>query len=188
MLSDNRRSHLALSAQPETELAPRPAAMPSFTVAAEKARMYDAERAQRLVLEAALESLPLGVAILDGRTMVIRWANRACSQQLSRISRLEGIEGRLLSDIVPGSDENGLAEIVRRVAATGRACADLAFVFPAGSPREGVESGTVYARFALRKVGGYDGEAGEVMLQITELTSRPGVRGRSRSPAPELRA
>lgn len=180
MLTDNRRSQPAGFAHPEIEVPVRPAA-----VTADEARMYEAERAQRLLLEAALESLPLGVAILDGRTLVVRWANRACRQQLSRISRIEAIEGRHLRDIVPGSDENGLSEIVHRVAATGRACADLAFAFPDRSGHRG-DAGVIYARFALRKVGGYDGEFGEVMLQITEMTSQAGSRGRSRNLAAEL--
>lgn len=183
-LSDNRRSQPTVSAQSVAEPVQLPARFAA--VAAEKARLYDAERAQRLLLESALESLPLGVAILDGRTLAVRWTNQACRRQLSRISRVEGIEGRRLSDIVPGADENGLAEIVRRVAATGRPCADLAFAFPKQPADEGKDAGTVLARFALRKVGAFDGEAGEVMLQITEMTAQSGSRGRSRHPGPEL--
>jgi PAS domain-containing protein len=125
-----------------------------------------AEQEQRRLFETALAHIPLATAILDSKTLCVRWANHAFADFVEEPFRGLSIEGRCLEQVMPHVAASGLAEIMRKVASTGRPCADLRYVY------RGSQYGARYWRFSLQPL---PGEGGELMLHIEDVTGM--VRG-----------
>ncbi len=113
------------------------------------------------LFETALAYIPLATAILDGVTLRIRWANRAFADFVDEAYRGVPLAGLPLADVMGHISASGLADIMCKVAATGRSCSDLRYVYlgPQRAPR--------YWRFSLQPL---PGEAGEMMLHVEDVT------------------
>ena len=126
-------------------------------------RVYPAQPAQWEFFQKALDSLPEGIAVLDGEGLRIRWANRAFYQHMGE--PYPGVREARLHDFVPQAEESGLAEIFRRVAATGHACSDLEYEY------NDFLNGPTYWRFSLRPLPGDAGQGVDLALQVENITA-----------------
>ncbi|HEX9117254.1 MAG TPA: PAS domain-containing protein [Anaerolineae bacterium] len=116
---------------------------------------------QMILFETALAHIPLATAILDGATLQIRWANYAFDAFLDETYHGQPVAGVPFDQAVGRVAASGLTEALRKVATTGRASADLRYVY------QGPQVGARYWRFSLQPL---PGETGELMLHIEDVT------------------
>ncbi len=132
------------------------------------ARVYQAQCAHGELFEQALESMAEGIAILEGNSLRLRWANRAFYRQMGE--PYPGVSEGRLHDFVPQAEESGLAEIFRRVAETGHACSDLEYEY------NDFLNGPTYWRFALRPLDAEDGGAVDLAVVVENITTEVTAR------------
>jgi PAS domain-containing protein len=128
-----------------------------------RGRVYRAQSPQWELFQKALDSLPEGIAVLEGDTLRLRWANRAFYQHMGEPD--PGVSAGRLHDFVPQAEESGLAEIFRRVAATGQACSDLEYEY------NDFLNGPTYWRFALRPLPSDDLQVAVLAVKVENITA-----------------
>lgn len=150
------------------EISSRDAGKVPDDLAAERthARLYEIELRQRQVLEAALHSVPLGIAILDSQGLMVKFANRAFAQYLEDPMPASEAVGQELRCLMPHAQQSGLAEIINKVLTTGRPCSDLRYVY------NGRGQNTRYWRFSIQPLVGEDGGIGDLLLQVEDITQQ----------------
>ncbi|HSJ52528.1 MAG TPA: PAS domain-containing protein [Anaerolineae bacterium] len=119
----------------------------------------DAHRQRRLV-EGVADYAPVGIAVLDARTLCARWANPAYLLFLEEPFRSQGVIGSRLQDFVPRAEESGVAAIFRHVAATGQPYVD------PGLEHVGFERGTTYWNWSLQLLPPPPGEEEASLLLL----------------------
>jgi PAS domain S-box-containing protein len=127
----------------------------------------------------ALDTMPVGVLLLDGATLGVRWANATYQTFLDTPFDRGHLRGRRLDEFIPYAEESGVAEIFRQVAATGQPYTNPEF------RHEGFVRGTTFWRWSLlpirRTAGPFD-----LLLVVTEITEQVQLRQEAEDLASEL--
>ena len=129
-------------------------------------RLAKAVDAQRKLFQAVVEHAPAGIAIYDGQTLRLKWANPAYRERLDEPHRGVDIVGRRLQEILPGSEESGVLDIFRRVISTGIPH------FDAERELVGFRKGATYWRWSLVPLADPDGLTSDLMVLAVEVTEQ----------------
>ncbi|NPV09904.1 MAG: response regulator [Anaerolineae bacterium] len=144
----------------------------SISLALANARLYQNERRQHLLLDAVVRNAPAAIAVLDGRSLKVRWANPAAVKALDRPLPQGDIAGVRLEELLPGAAEAGIVQAAREVlrrrtplsAAEGRYA--------------GFARGQTYWRFTLLPLNVPGKELPDLLVVALEVTEQ--VRARQR--------
>ena len=139
-------------------------------VAEERERLLAAVDAQRQLFQAVVEHAPAGIAVYDGETFRIKWANHTYRERLDEPYRNMDIIGRRLSDIFPGAERSGIAEIFRTVAATGVAH------FEPEQEFVGLTKGTTYWRWSLLPLDSAERATRDLMILVVDVSDQVTAR------------
>jgi PAS domain S-box-containing protein len=139
-------------------------------IAEEKERLLAAIDAQRQLFQAVVEHAPAGIAIYDGETFRVKWANPTYKDRLNEPYRSMDIIGRRLQEILPGVENSGLVEIFRNVASTG---------VPHFEPEQelvGFTKGTTYWHWSLLPLASSDRATPDLMILVVDVTDQVAAR------------
>ena len=81
------------------------------------------------LLGAAVEAVPAGLLVLSGRDLRVHWANPAFARMLEDPWRVVDLRRHHLADFLPRAFENGLVELCKHVALSGRPHIDPEYVY-----------------------------------------------------------
>jgi signal transduction histidine kinase len=143
-------------------------AMAARLLAARAARdrlTADIER-QRAFYEKTFRAAPAGMAVLDGRTLRVRWANPAYLAFLDEPHRSAGIDGRSLEEFVPRARELGLIALFEQVARDGAPYENARYRL------DGLARGTAWFSWSLRPVEALEGEGTDLLLLVSDITEQ----------------
>ena len=139
--------------------------------AAEKReRALAAVDAQRQLFQAVVEHAPAGIAIYDGETYRVKWANPTYRERLDEPYRSTDIVGRRLQEILPGAEESGVVDVFRRVASTGVA------YFDPEQALVGLTKGTTYWRWSLLPLISADRATHDLVILVVDVTDQVTAR------------
>ncbi|MEI9970825.1 MAG: PAS domain S-box protein [Ignavibacteriota bacterium] len=138
--------------------------------AEERERLVAAMDAQRLLYQAVVEHAPAGIAIYDGESFRLKWANPTYRERLDEPYRSLEIVGRRLQEILPGAEQSGIADIFRKVAATGIAH------FESEQELVGLTKGTTYWRWSLLPLSTAERSIPDLMIVVVDVTEQVSAR------------
>jgi PAS domain S-box-containing protein len=81
------------------------------------------------LLGAAVEAVPAGLLVLSGRDLRVHWANPAFARMLEDPWRVVDLRRHHLADFLPRAFENGLVELCKHVALSGRPHVDPEYAY-----------------------------------------------------------
>jgi PAS domain S-box-containing protein len=136
----------------------------------ERERLVAAMDAQRQLYQAVVEHAPAGIAIYDGESFRLKWANPTYRERLEEPYRSVEIVGRRLQEILPGAEKSGIADIFRKVAATGAAH------FESEQELVGLTKGTTYWRWSLLPLSTAEQSAPDLMIVVVDVTDQVSAR------------
>jgi len=145
----------------------------------ERERLFEAINRQRQLFQMVIEHAPVGIAVVDGANLLVKWANPAYRNGLEEPFKGVDLKGLRLQDYLPQAEESGLADLFRKVASTGQPYFNPEFQSP-GSSR-----GDIYYRFMLPLTTGDDGPP-DVMVLMTDITKEVTARKRIEELARQL--
>lgn len=146
----------------------------------EKERLRSAVDAQRVLFQAVVEHAPAGIAIYDGETFRVKWANPIYQDRLDEPYCHMDIVGRRLQEILPSAENSGIVETFRRVASTG---------VPHFEPEQalvGLTKGTTYWRWSLLPLTTADRATPDLMILVVDVTDQVAARRRIEELANQL--
>lgn len=138
--------------------------------AEERERLLAAIDAQRQLFQTVVEHAPAGIAIYDGETYRVKWANPTYRERLDEPYRNMDIIGRRLQEILPGAEKSGLVETFRKVALTG---------VPHFEPEQelvGFTKGTTYWRWSLLPLATAEHATRDLMILVVDVTDQVTAR------------
>ena len=126
------------------------------------------------LLGAAVEAVPAGLLVLSGRDLRVHWANPAFARMLEDPWRVVDLRRHHLADFLPRAFENGLVELCKQVALSGRSHIDPDYAYT------GFAGGVRYWNMSLlplRQSASNDAPATtipgapcDVLLAVTDVT------------------
>ena len=138
--------------------------------AEDRERLLAAIDAQRQLFQTVVEHAPAGIAIYDGETYRVKWANPTYRDRLDEPYRGMDIVGRRLQEILPGAEKAGVVEIFHDVASTG---------IPHFEPEQelvGLTKGTTYWRWSLLPLATADRATADLMILVVDVTDQVAAR------------
>ena len=139
--------------------------------AEERERLLRAVDAQRRLFQMVVEHAPAGMAIFNGRTLRVKWANPNFRQMLHEPWRGMDITGLRLEDFLPGAASSGLEASFRRVAAGGEPYVDPEFAMPGSAT-------PTWWRWCVLSLATGPGEPPDLMALVTGITEQVAARKR----------
>ena len=118
---------------------------------------------QRDLTDSVVQHAPAGMALYDGLTQTILWHNPAYTYLLDKQWHDQDLVGRALDEIVPHSEELGVADIHRSVAG-GQPFRLPEFEFA------GFDRGLTYFNWSIVPVPRADGDGHDVLTMAVEVT------------------
>lgn len=130
----------------------------------ERERLIEAMEAQRRLFEMVLDHAPAGIAIFDGASLRIKWANATFRQRLDDPWRSADVTGMRLHELLSGVEETGIAELFRQVAGSRKPHFDPEFevLRPGRDPS--------YLRFSLLPLIAQSDDPPDLMVLLTDVT------------------
>jgi signal transduction histidine kinase/ActR/RegA family two-component response regulator len=125
---------------------------------------------QRRLFQLVLENTPSAIAIHDGRSLRIKWANPNYQKLLEEPYRNCDLTGLRLQDIWPMAEESGLADTYRTAAASGRPHVDPV------CEMEGFARGKTYWRRAILPMTSPGEAIPDLLVLMTDLTDEVNAR------------
>ena len=138
--------------------------------AEERERLVVAMDAQRQLFQAVVEHAPAGIAIYDGESFRLKWANPTYRERLDEPYRSTEIVGRRLEEILPGAEKSGILAIFREVAATGTPH------FEGEQELTGFTKGTTYWRWSLLPLVTPGQSTPDLMILVVDVTDQVSAR------------
>ncbi|MFB3827876.1 MAG: ATP-binding protein [Bryobacteraceae bacterium] len=127
----------------------------------DRERLLEAMEGQRRLFEMVLDHAPAGIAIFDGSSLRVKWANPMFRQRLDPPWNATDITGKRLEELMPAAI-SGVTEIFRRVAETRK---------PHFEPEFEVPGAQRYLRVSLLPLaGGERGRAPDLMMLVTDIS------------------
>jgi len=114
-----------------------------------------------------IEHSPIGMAVVNGRDLRVKWANAACRRFLDEPYRAQvEVAGLRVEDFIPQAAETGAVRSLRHVVRTGAPLLNLQLTY------DGFERSRTYWQFGLLPLPA--GEAGprDVLVFATEVTEQ----------------
>ncbi|MBI2877390.1 MAG: PAS domain-containing protein [Candidatus Tectomicrobia bacterium] len=139
----------------------------------ERERLLREMKAQRDLFRAVIDTAPEGIAIFDGQELRVKWSNPAYRQFLAEPYRSGGIAGLRLQGFIPQAEESGMADIFRRVAATGQP------YFTPEYEYVGLVRGVTYWRWSVRPLSPEGEGAPDLIVWLVEITQEVLARKRT---------
>ncbi|NPV09254.1 MAG: PAS domain-containing protein [Anaerolineae bacterium] len=93
-----------------------------ISLALERSRLYQAEIRHRRFLQSVTDSIPVGMAVVDGESLRLKWINSGGLALLGEPYRSLAVPGVPISDLVPDGEASRLAHAIRTVRDTGVPC------------------------------------------------------------------
>jgi PAS domain S-box-containing protein len=146
---------------------------------AERERLVQETERQAELLEGIMDHTSVGLAVLDGAGLIVKWHNPAYAEVLDPALEGADLTGRRFDDLVPQAVESGAADILRRVAATGQRHIEREWEHP------GFERGRTYWRVAVVPLPG-TGQPPDLLIIAEDLTDQVEARKRIEGLADEL--
>ncbi len=87
---------------------------------AERERLVQETERQAELLEGIMDHTFVGLAVLDGADLTMKWHNPACSEFVRSELRGHDLTGRRVQDVVSRAEESGIVNVLRHVAAAGK--------------------------------------------------------------------
>jgi PAS domain S-box-containing protein len=87
---------------------------------AERERLMGQVDTQRRLFQSVADNAPVGIAVLDGKELRLKWANSHYRNFLEAKYRDQDVGGLFLEEFIPGAESIGLASVFRNVAVTGQ--------------------------------------------------------------------
>ncbi len=147
---------------------------------AERELLEQALKERRGLFAAIVENAPVGLAVVDGRRLRLKWLNDYGRQFLEQSFRQGNLRGRPIEEIIPGMAESGLLDIYRRVAETG---------VPYTNPEYrhlGFTRGITWWRWSLLPLPGGE-KVPDLLLIVNEITDQVEARRRGEEERNRLR-
>ena len=147
-------------------------------------RLFAAMESRRQLFQLVVENAPDGIAVIDGATLRVKWANRPFQDRLEEPYHSMDLTGLHIADYLPHAEETGILDLFRRVVATGEPYVDAEYAFT------GFAQGVTYYRLCLLPLSGASGETTDVdVLEIlTDMTDEVETRKKMERLTAELEA
>lgn len=142
----------------------------------------DLKLANADLFAAIMEHVPVGIVVLSGADLRVRWANAIYCQFLDEPYRSQGISGLCLQTFIPQAEERGIADVFRRVAATGEPYVDPELAY------DGFTRGVTYWRWSLLPLPLSTSSVPDLILVVTEVTDSVVARQQAERLAAQLAA
>jgi PAS domain S-box-containing protein len=145
-------------------------------------RLFAAIDSQRQLFQLVVENAPDGIAVIDGATLRVKWANRPFQERLEEPYHSMDLTGLRVDDYLPHAEEAGILDLFRRVIATGEPHIDAEYAFT------GFSQGITYYRLCLLPLPAEPGEPPDVLEILTDVTEGVETRKKIEELATELEA
>lgn len=131
----------------------------------ERETLLRAIDSQRQLFQAVLDHTPAGIAILDGDTLRVKWANPSFRQALYEGTGGIDVTGLRPEDYLPRDAETGVVGVLRTVASSGRPYFSPEYEF------SGFPGGPRYWRWSVLRLNAPENSHPDLMTVLTEITS-----------------
>ncbi|MGA2183195.1 MAG: ATP-binding protein [Bryobacteraceae bacterium] len=145
-------------------------------------RLFAAIDSQRQLFQLVVENAPDGIAVIDGATLRVKWANRPFQERLDEPYHSMDLTGLRVEDYLPHAEEAGILDLFRRVIETGEPHIDAEYAFA------GFSQGVTYYRLCLLPLPAEAGEPPDVLEILTDVTDGVETRKKVEDLAAELEA
>jgi len=146
-------------------------------------RLFAAIESQRRLFQLVVENAPDGIAVIDGATLRVKWANRPFQKRLEEpYHSMEDLTGLRVDDYLPHAEEAGILDLFRNIVATGEAHVDTEYAF------SGFAEGITYYRLCLLPLPAEPGEPPDVLEILTDVTEAVQTRKKMEELTAELEA
>ena len=130
-----------------------------------------------------VENAPDGIAVIDGATLRVKWANRPFQNRLEEpYHSMDDLTGLCVDDYLPHAEETGILDLFRNVVATGEAHVEAEYAF------NGFAEGITYYRLCLLPLPADEGEPPDVLEILTDITEAVETRKKMEDLTAELEA
>ena len=129
----------------------------------ESERLSRAIDDQRRLFQAVIEHAPAGIAIYDGESLRVKWANPTYHEMVDEAYRGVDITGLRLQDLFTVAEESGFVEIFRKVASTGQ---------PFFEPERKRFNRPVYWNCSLLPLSRDDRDTPDLMTLVLDVTDQ----------------
>ena len=114
-----------------------------------------------------IEQSPIGMAVVDGQDLRVKWANAACRCFLDEPYRAQvEVAGLRIEDLIPQAYETGAIRSLRHVVRKGTPLLNLQLTY------DGWKRGRTYWQFALLPLPAGEGAPRDVLILATEVTEQ----------------
>jgi len=145
-------------------------------------RLFAAIDSQRQLFQLVVENAPDGIAVIDGATLRVKWANRPFQDRLEEPYHSMDLTGLRVDDYLPHAEEAGILDLFRGVVETGEPHIDAEYAFA------GFAEGVTYYRLCLLPLPAEPGEPPDVLEILTDVTDAVETRKKVEDLAAELEA
>jgi PAS domain S-box-containing protein len=145
-------------------------------------RLFAAIDSQRQLFQLVVENAPDGIAVIDGATLRVKWANRPFQERLEEPYHSMDLTGLRVDDYLPHAEEAGILDLFRDVVATGEPHIDAEYAFT------GFAQGVTYYRLCLLPLPADPGEPPDVLEILTDVTEGVETRKKMEDMTAELEA
>lgn len=121
--------------------------------------------AKQQLLEAVINHAPVGIVVLDGQNLQVKWANEAYLKQLEGPYQ-KGVIGLSVEEFIPLLYENGALDLLKKVACTGEIYTNPEY------EHEGFGRGVTYWDWSIIPVQLEYQEVPDLMLLTSEITQQ----------------
>jgi hypothetical protein len=129
----------------------------------ESERLSRAIDDQRRLFQAVIEHAPAGIAIHDGESLRVKWANPTYREMVDEAYRGVDITGLRLQDLFTVAEESGFVDIFRKVASTGQ---------PFFDPERKRFNRPIYWNCSLLPLARDDRDTPDLMTLVLDITDQ----------------
>ncbi len=148
----------------------------------DRERLFEEIDGQRRLFQLVVENAPIGIAVVDGANLRVKWANSSYRQHLDEPYKNSDLTGVRIQDHLPNAEENGVADLFRNIASTGQPYFDGEHEFV------GFSDGIRYYRLSLLPIAIADEGPPDVMVLATNISEQVLARKRIEELADQLKA
>lgn len=148
----------------------------------DRERLFETIDEQRRLFQMVVENAPVGIAVVDGTSLRMKWANSTYQLRLEEPCKNSDLKGARVQNRLPNEEENGLANLFRKVASTGQPHFDAEYEFV------GLSDGASYYRLSLLPIAITEHGPPDVMVLATNISRLVLARKRIQELADQLKA
>jgi len=145
-------------------------------------RLFAAIDSQRQLFKLVVENAPDGIAVIDGATLRVKWANAPFQARLEEPYHSMDLTGLRIDEYLPHAEEAGIVDLFQEVVETGEPHIDPEYAFT------GFLQGVTYYRLCLLPLPAGRGEPPDILEILTDITDEVEARKRMEELTAELEA